>query len=168
MEESLTFDELVENEQFVDAVVTATRAAHATHQNAKLDALRNGVLNTLGPSAPSLDEQARFFRLIDEITPAHLKMLAFFADPKRWFDDHGLTRSNFMMGGQAHILEEGIPEFAGRRDWYDLLAADLTRMRLSDPALHVVMTNEGVWSARNTEMGNRFLAFVKDPRSIGS
>ena len=148
----------------MDAVVTATRAAHAIHHEEKLTALRNGVLNTLVPSAPTVDEQARFFRLIDEMTAAHLKMLEFFADPTVWFEARGLDKGNIYMGGQAHILEQGIPEFAGRREWYDLLAADLTRLQLSNPALHVVMTESGIWSGRNTAMGNRFLRFVSDPR----
>lgn len=164
-DEMVTFDDLADNEAFMDAVVTATRAAHATHQEAKLDALRNGVLNTLDPDAPSLDEQARFFRLIEELTPAHLKMLQFFADPTRWFEERELNRGSYMMGGQSTLLEAGIPEFKGRRDWYDLIAADLSRLQLCDPALHVVMTADGVWSARNTAMGNRFLKFVTDPRS---
>lgn len=163
-EEPLSFDDLAENDVFMDAVVTATRAAHATHQEEKLAALRNGVLNTLTPDAPTVDEQARFFRLIEEMTAAHLKMLEFFADPIMWFEAHSLDKGNISMGGQAHILEQGIPEFAGHRDWYDLLAGDLARWQLSNPALHVVMTASGIWSGRNTDMGNRFLRFVSDPR----
>lgn len=162
---SVTFEDLADNDAFMDAVVTATRAAHATHLEEKLDALRNGVLNTLGLDAPGLDEQARFFRLIEELTPAHLKMLRFFASPARWFEEHGLEKGTYMMGGQATLLEQGIPEFSARRDWYDLLAGDLSRMQLCNPALHVVMSGDGMWSARNTAMGNRFLAFVTDPRS---
>lgn len=162
-EEPLTFEDLAENDDFMDAVVTATRAAHATHQEKKLAALRNGVLNTLTPDAPTIDEQARFFRLIEEITAAHLKMLEFFANPVAWFETRGLDKGSIYMGGQAHILEQGIPEFAGRRDWYDLIAGDLARLQLSNPALHAVMTESGVWSGRNTDMGNRFLRFVSDP-----
>lgn len=163
-EEPLSFEDLAENDAFMDAVVTATRAAHATHQKEKLEALRNGVLNTLNSDAPSIDEQARFFRFIDELTPAHLKMLQFFADPAAWYDRLGLDQGSYYTGGQATLLEAGIPEFKGQRDWYDLLAADLSRIRLSDPSLHVVMTGAGMWSARNTAMGNRFLLFVSDPR----
>lgn len=163
-EEPLSFDELAENDVFMDAVVTATRAAHGTHQEEKLTALRNGVLNTLTSDAPKIDEQARFFRLIEEMTAAHLKMLEFFGDPVMWFEARGLDKGNIYMGGQAHILEQGIPEFAGQREWYDLLAGDLTRLQLSSPALHVVMTESGIWSGRNTAMGNRFLRFISDPR----
>ena len=67
--------------------------------------------------------------MVEEMTGAHLKMLEFFADPKAWFESRGLDKGNIYMGGQASILELGIPEFAGKRDWYDLLAGDLTRMQ---------------------------------------
>ena len=59
VEEPLTFEQLAENEGFMDAVVTATRASHATHQKEKLAALRNGVLNTLYARAlPSTSKPA--------------------------------------------------------------------------------------------------------------
>lgn len=162
--EPLDFQELAENDAFMDAVVTATRAAHATHQEEKLAALRNGVLQTLSPNVPTVDEQARFFRLVEEMTGAHLKMLEFFDDPARWFESRGMDKGNMYMGGQASILELGIPEFVGQRDWYDLLASDLARMQLSNPALHVIMSESGVWAGRSTPMGKRFLRFVTDPR----
>lgn len=43
----------------------------------KLAALRNAVLNCLGPGAPKADEQAQFFSLVDRFTPSHLRVLAF-------------------------------------------------------------------------------------------
>ena len=54
-EEVLDFDQLADDPVFVDAVVHATRAAQGTHQREKLDALRNGIINSIGPGAPSVD-----------------------------------------------------------------------------------------------------------------
>jgi hypothetical protein len=68
-EESTSFEDLADDPAFVDAVVAATRAAQATHQKDKLDALRNGVLNASRPGAPGLDEQARFFRFVVNSPP---------------------------------------------------------------------------------------------------
>ncbi|TCC34940.1 hypothetical protein [Kribbella sindirgiensis] len=97
----LTFDQLADDPIFTDAVINATRAAQATHQQEKLDALRNGVLNSLGPGAPSVDEQSRFFRLVDEFGVAHLTMLTFPHNPRGWFDDRGLQQETYMMGGRG-------------------------------------------------------------------
>jgi hypothetical protein len=161
----LSLEELAEDDAFADAVIAATRAAQATHIEEKLEALRNGVLNTLGPDAPTLDEQARFFRLIDQFTPAHLRLLAFLNDPAAIFDAAGLPRPDLMSGGRGHLLEEGMPEFKGRRDWYDLLDRDLAAASLTNHGgLHVIQTGASLWNPATSDLGRRFLAFITDPR----
>lgn len=162
--DNLSFEKLANDPVFVDAVINATRAAQATHAEEKLEALRNGVLNSIGPGGADVDMQARFFRLIEQFTPAHLVILQFLADPVAWFDERKMDRPNLMAGGRAHILELGIPEFRGRRDWYDLLAGDLQSAGLANPNLHVVMTGGGVWAPGLTPLGAQFLAFVTAPR----
>ncbi len=163
-EAPLTFEDLATDEGFVDAVVNATRAAQATHQQEKLDALRNGVLNSIGTSDSALDEQARFFRLVEEFSTAHLTLLTFLNDPGGWFDQRGIEKPNIHAGARATLLEAAIPEFAGRRDWYDLLAGDLSSARLIDANLHATMTGPGAWSSCLRPLGVRFLEFVTDPR----
>ena len=159
------FDELADNEAFVDAVASATRASQATHDAAKLDALRNGVLNTLTAEAPTLDEQARFFRLVEQFTASHLRLLHFLDDPEAFFDSMGIERPNLYMGGRSGLLEE-LPEFAGRRDWYDLLNADLANAALTNHGgLHVTQTGASLWQSATSILGKRFLAFIKDPRA---
>jgi hypothetical protein len=69
------FEDLAEDDVFLDAVVNATRAAQATHRAEKFDALGNGVLGSIGPFAPSREEQTRFFRLVDQFSVAHLRLL---------------------------------------------------------------------------------------------
>ena len=47
------FETLADNDLFVDAVVTATRTVEHTHQEEKISALRNAVLNSVAPEAPT-------------------------------------------------------------------------------------------------------------------
>jgi hypothetical protein len=149
--------------------MNATRAAQSTHQQEKLDALRNGIVHSLGPDAPSVDEQARFFRLIEQFTPPHLRLLALLDDPAAVYEAAGITRQEFSMGGRSHIVEE-LPEFAGQRDWYDLLDRDLASTSLTrHGGLHVTMTGGGMWESATSALGKRFLAFISsDSRDIGS
>jgi hypothetical protein len=160
-----SFEELADDPVFADAVINATRAAQATHTQEKLEALRNGVLNSTGPGAPDADMQARFFRLIEQFTGAHLTLLLFLADPVAWFDERDLEKPNIMAGGRGHILEIGVPKFRGQRAWYDLLAGDLQTTGLANPNLNTVMTGSGVWAPGLTSLGVEFLVFVRDPRS---
>lgn len=163
-ENGSSFDELADDPVFVDAVVHATRAAQATHQTEKLEALRNAVLNSTLTGAPDIDEQSRFFRLVEEFTPAHIIILRVFADPGRWFDDHGLTRGNYMMGSRTQVLEDGVPEFRGQADWYNLLVGDLNRANLMLASLSGVVTGGGMFQPLLSPLGQRFLRFISDPR----
>ena len=136
------FEDLAEHDVFVDAVINASRAAQATHQEEKLAALRNGVLNSLGPDAPTTDEQSRFFRLVEQFTPSHLRLLIFFDDPGAFFDAAGIARPQLMHGGRAHLLN-ALSEFAQLGGWVDLLAGDLATAALTNHGgLQTVQTGD--------------------------
>lgn len=159
--EGLAFDDLANDEVFVDAVVNATRAAQATHQDEKLEALRNGVLHSLGADSPTIDEQSRFFRLVEQFTPAHMRLLAFLHDPGAIFDEAGIARPNLTMGGRSQLLEQALSEFKGRRDWYDLLTLDVTAAQLTNGGdLHVTQTGGSLWEPATSALGERFLKFI--------
>jgi len=165
MDEPLSFDDLADDPIFTDAVVNATRAAQATHREEKLSALRNAVLNSVLVGAPEIDEQARFFRLIEEFTPAHLTLIQYLSSPNDWFDAHGIDKPQFMSGSRAHLLEVGVPQFAGKADWYNLLAGDLNRASLTIAGLGGMVTGGGMWDPLLSPLGQRFLRFIQDPRT---
>jgi hypothetical protein len=161
-EEGLDFDQLADDPVFVDAVVHATRAAQGTHQREKLDALRNGIINSIGPGAPSADEQLRFLRLIDQFSAAHLRMLTFWRDPAAFFETEGIPRPNIYSGARMALLD-AVPDFAGKSDWNTLLASDLNGAGLMAGQLGGMMTEQGLYQSPLTDLGRRFLAFVGDP-----
>lgn len=68
--EDLDPGKLADNPLFVDAVVSATRTIEHTHQEEKISALRNVVLNSTAPDAPDADTQAIMLNLIDRFTRA--------------------------------------------------------------------------------------------------
>lgn len=159
----LNINTLAEDDRFIDAVVSATRAAQATHDEKKLTALRNGVLNTLGPNAPTEDEQLRFFRFVEDFSPAHLRLLQFLHDPAAIFDTAEITRPNYISGGRSTLLEDGMPEFHGQREWYDLLFQDLSTAGLTNGSLHGMQSGASLWQPATSPLGGRFLTFVSEP-----
>lgn len=164
--DGLTFEDLAQNPVFTDAVINATRAAQATHLAEKLDALRNAVVNSLRPDAPTADEQARFIRLVEQFTPGHLRLLTFLNDPAKAFTDVGRPSPTPMMGGRGNLLEDAMPEFAGRRDWYDLLARDIDAASLAQTNLHATMSGSGLLASATTDLGKRFLQFIEAPPNL--
>lgn len=66
----------------------------------------------------------------------------------------------------SQLVETADPQFKNRRDWYDLLTADLDRAGLTNSvsgALHSMMTPQGVLASRSTALGDRFLRFIAAP-----
>jgi hypothetical protein len=72
----LTDRKLSENAAFVSAVLQATQIAGRTHQEKKLEALRNAVLNVAAGSAPEDDIQSMFLDAVDSLTASHVRFLS--------------------------------------------------------------------------------------------
>ncbi|MGA8596311.1 MAG: hypothetical protein WB676_16490 [Bryobacteraceae bacterium] len=80
--EGFRFAALANNDHFVSATVQATQVALRTHQQEKLDALRNAVLNTAVGNAPNDSLQTIFLNLVDRLTPLHLTLLKNIESPR--------------------------------------------------------------------------------------
>lgn len=63
---------------FVTTALQATQIALRTHQEEKLEALRNAVVNSAIGTAPQDDLRAIFLNLVDAFTPTHLRILKYF------------------------------------------------------------------------------------------
>jgi hypothetical protein len=157
---------LADNELFITAVVTASNAALRTHEEEKLEALRNAVVNSGLPMAPAEHEQLMFIQLLDELTAFHLRLLAYLADPDGWFTEHGIARPNLYMGSRADVLEAAMPDLRGSKALYTQAVRELGAAGLAQDALTGMATAGGLYTPLTTDFGNRFLAFITlSPRS---
>ena len=164
--EGLDYDELSRNETFISMVLHATQAALRSHQQEKLDALRNAVLNSARPGAPEDDLQLMFLGFVDTFTPWHLRMAFYLDSPASWCKQHDVNYGHPMAGAPSTVLELAFPELRGRRDFYDQLAKDLyARGLLTTESLHTMVTGDDMVASRTTGMGKVFLEFVSEPAS---
>jgi len=167
--EGVDWESLASNESFISTVFHATQVAMRSHQEEKLRALRNAVLNAARPGAPDDDLQLMFLNFLDTLTPWHLRILSFLNDPKAQLERGGAHYQQFGMGGISTVLELAFPELVNHRDFYDQLARDLySRGLLSTEQLHITMTADGMVASRTTEMGKSFLQFIADPPDAAS
>lgn len=154
----LNIDALSENDEFVSAVMHASSMALRTHQQEKLDALRNAVLNIATGQAPEDALQHMFFRWIDSMSPLHLRMLKFFQAP--------IPPPNISIGGLGHVLEQNMPDLRGKRHIYDQVWKDLYANGLTNTySIHVTMSGQGLAQKRTSELGDAFIAFISDPHA---
>lgn len=153
-------ENLAKNEVFITTVMQATQSAIRNHQQEKLEALRNAVINT---ALSTIDENINmiFLNFIDTLTPWHLKILKLFNDPVEWGKQNGITWPNWSAGGASMLLEHALPELKGRREFYDQIARDLyIRGLWNSESLHGMTTSHGLFGSRSTAMGKNFIRFI--------
>jgi len=161
----LTPEKLAQNEAFVTMAMQASQIALRNHQQAKLEALRNAVLNAALPNPLQEDEQMIFLRLIDQLSLWHLRVLSVFDDPVQWMERHGVPNPGWGMGGPSTVLEHCLPELRGQRETYEQIVRDLQSEGFLGQGqfLQVTMTGEGMVSSRTTDRGKRFIKFITAP-----
>jgi hypothetical protein len=117
--EGFGVESLKDNEAFISTVVTACQAAIRTHEQEKLEALRNAVLNVAQGSGLTADQVAIFLGLIERYTPWHLRILRLFQSPLSLAAAKGIRPENFYMGSRTQLLETYYPELRGqnRKSW---------------------------------------------------
>mgnify|MGYP001277090169 CR=1 FL=1 len=158
----LTPEVLSQNEMFITAAAQATLLSLRTHQEEKLRALRNAVRHAALPNAPAEDLQLMFLRYVDELTPWHLRLLAYFQNPPLWMKRYGISDPGIHMGGPASHLEHCFPELHGKQEQYRQIVRDLQQRGLLQDGnfLNVMMTSSGIVAGRTTEFGNAFLSYI--------
>jgi hypothetical protein len=161
----LTPEALAANATFVTVAMQASQIALRNHQKEKLEALRNAVLNSGMPTPPEEDEQMTFLRLIDQLTPWHLQLLALLDNSVAWMERHGVRYPQWGMGGVSTVIEHCLPALRGKRDTYDQLVRELQADGLLGQGnyLHTTMTGGGMVASKTTERGKRFIAYISQP-----
>jgi hypothetical protein len=159
--DELTPERLAQDDLFVTVVMQTSQIALRNHQVEKLEALRNAVLNSV-LSTIEEDEKFVFLRLIEQLTPVHLRTLKFLDDPSAWMQRHGVQNPGWSMGGVSTVLEHCFPQMRGRRDIYDQIVSDLQTDGLVGPGsfLHMTMSAGGMLESRTSSRGKAFLAFI--------
>ena len=134
----------------------ATQEAIRTHQEEKLEALRNAVLNTALGEGPDFDRKQIFLNKIAVLTPLHVRVLGTM--------DRNTTRERSLV---LQHINDVIP---GLRD-----DEDLSRFILRDLVSHGVV-QEFVSEVddpdrevpqriyRRSKLGQQFLDFISPPR----
>ena len=158
-------NELKTNDEFQSVLLQATQAAMRSHQQQKIAALRNAVVNTAKGIDISADLKQTFVRYVDELTPSHVALLRFLREGEQDMakvDSYETLRQRFISDG-------GDIE----RDEFRLLCEDLQvriLMRVSatvndfdDVEDSILISRESQVErplVRVTEIAKQFLAFI--------
>lgn len=82
-------ESLKDNQRFVTAFIQASQIASRNHQEDKLKALHNAVINSIASPSYAESLQIHFLHLVDRFTEWHLKVLKIFYDTN-WLANAGI------------------------------------------------------------------------------
>ena len=155
----LTPERLAENQQFITVLHRATEAAVKTHQDQKRALLRGAVVSAGLPTAPDLDKQLYFLRLVEELTVNQVIVLALYRSPLDWFRRRGITPREFYSGGRDAVVEQACPELSKSPDFKLLVLGDLEKRGLLF-GLSGMVSGGAVYDSVTSSIANEFLDFV--------
>lgn len=162
--EGFKIENLAQNDIFISTLFYASTVAMRTHQQEKLDALRNAVINSA--IQPTIDEnlQLMFLNLVDSYTPWHLILLQFFVNPKEYGRDHNIKYPEFYMGGLDTVIELTFSDLKGKEKFYVQIIKELISNGLLQPGEYYQggMSEQGMFASRISDMGKQFLQFISE------
>ncbi len=158
----LSIEKLGENEKFVSVLMTASQIAQRSHQEEKLEALRNAVLNTALEIDIRDDLKFIFLLLVDELTVTELKMLAVTNDPNAYAklsgEELGLEET------KDKILNMAFPDRTENQNIYKLLEKNLHTKGLLNVDDWTSNYNSSEQSYKIiSDLGESFLRFITEP-----
>jgi len=158
----LVIEDLRSNEIFIDTVLSASQIALRSSKGEKRQALKNAILNAALPSAPEDSLQETFLLYIDIFTTWHIRMLLLFREPKILNEGNNADYLEYRIPTLDQLLESKFPELVGLKDLYEAIWGDLHQRGLLMPE-NVTSQKGQVTTRRTSELGNRFLDFIKKP-----
>ena len=163
---NLTLEDLQGNDVFVDTVLQATQAAVRTSQqeNFMHCVTRSSILHCRDRRTMSYNSS--LFPSLDEFLPWHLRLLALFDDPRKWFRENNKRwPSDIIAGGLSTVLEAAYPELQSRSPFSEWIVKGLfDRGLLGINSLAVMMSSSGFEARRTTDIGRQFLLFISVPK----
>lgn len=161
----LTEQDLQHNETFITTVAQASMLAIRCHQQEKLEALSNAVLNVAVGHDPEEDLRQLFLNFIDVCTVTHIRMLSLMRGPEEWGHKNGVEfPSCWSMGGITQAIEHAFPDLQGKEQIYKVIWGDLyQRGLINTEGLGTTMSRQGILARRTTELGSKLIDFLSKP-----
>jgi hypothetical protein len=166
--EGFKIENLRSNDNFLSTVIYATALAVRNHQEEKMCALQNAVVNVALNIPIEQDLEHMFLNFIDELTPSHLKVLKYFENPIEWLKIKGITLPNYTAGGASTIFDTAFPEIAMIPDFAKQIVNDLSSRGLADDweSMHIMVSYSAMVAPRITPWGKKFLNFISSPTEL--
>ncbi|MFR3216427.1 MAG: hypothetical protein ACLTWE_08045 [Dysgonomonas mossii] len=157
----INYEELQNNELFLDVVLQATSLALKTSEKEKIQAFKNVILNSALGELTDETKIKIFLNQIDNFTTWHIKILHFIDDPQEWFTNAGIRPKEYMAGSLHSVIIDAFPELSNQDALLDIIWNDLSTAGFHRTgSLKTMMSSSGLYVSRTTDLGKEFLSFI--------
>ena len=161
---SLTTAALSADDEWIDAVLAATRIALSTGREDKWRALKNALAHVALSDEPDRDLDSTFLNLIDVLTPSHLRVLHMLQSTQAFAAGQGTTVPITIDRSFHRIVEQLLPHVPSHT--FALLRTDLESRGLVMTGAAAVAASRNPGDQRlTTPLGDQFLSFISE--SVG-
>ncbi len=158
---SLTVASLSANDEWIDAVLAATRIALCTHREEQWRTLKSALAHVALREEPDRDLDSMFLNLIDVLAPSHLRVLHMLQSTRAFATGHGTTVPLTIDRSFRRVVERLLPDVPF--DVYTLLRTDLeSRGLVMGGSAAVAASRDPVDQRLTTPLGDKFLSFVSE------
>ena len=160
----IKINDLSSNERFITTFIQASQIAARNHQEEKLVALRNAVINSIETPSYSESLQIHFLHLIDRFTEWHIRVIRIFRD-RNWLTEGGIKEFGSGKEVTMRVIEKQYPYLNDHRhrQFTELILSDLREARLIytewDSATSVAIERSAS-TPTLTSIGIDFLEFI--------
>jgi hypothetical protein len=157
----LTVASLSADDDWIDAVLAATRIALRTHREEKWRALKSALAHIALRDQPDRDLDSTFLNLIDVLTPSHLRVLHMLQSTRAFAAGQGTTVPLTIDRSFHWVVDHLLPDVPF--GVYTLLRTDLESrgLLITGPAA-VAASRDPVDQRLTTPLGDKFLAFISE------
>ncbi|GKX27790.1 hypothetical protein SH1V18_02700 [Vallitalea longa] len=100
-----------------------------------------------------------YFRMIEELTPCHIRVLNLLHNPIIWYENKGEKVPS--MGSISQLVKRAFPELRGDDQFIKKVIHDLYNEGfINTESIMVMMSGDGMVTSRTTELGKGFIEFV--------
>lgn len=161
-------EDLANDPEFIDTVMSATAAAGKTLHAEKLEALKNAVLNSADPELrPGEDLRLRFIGIIEQMVPDHLRLMTYFQSPSEWFQQRPEVSIPSITTNQD-LVSLGMGWGKDDEPRRDRLLEDLLTWRIVGLLSSSMGTSNLVNSQHLTADGKEFMTYIQLPADLSA
>ncbi len=158
----VSIENLQHNDEFVSTVMQASQVAVRNHQQEKIEALRNAVLNTAIGQSPDDSKREMFLGFVDVFSVTHLRILKAIATSDA--DEQHRKKIATSIDRITELAVQLLPGLRGTGQLVEVVVEDLCRRGLlfwnRDGGVAII--KEG--TTQVSQLGNEFLRFISEPQ----